>query len=165
MGSGKSSIGKRLASELSLPFVDADSEIEEAARMSIAEIFESQGEASFRSGEERVITRLLGNGAQVLATGGGAWMSAETRKNTKAEGISIWLDADLDILMERVGRRSNRPLLQNDNPRQVMSDLLEKRNPDYEKADIRVVSRNVAHEVIVSEIIDALSKFLDETNS
>lgn len=165
MGSGKSSVGKRLAASLNLPFVDADTQIEKAANMTIAEIFETQGEAVFRSGEARVITRLLGEGPQILATGGGAWMNEFTRNQVSQNGVSVWLDARLDVLMERVGRRSNRPLLKTQNPRQVMSDLLETRNPFYAQSDIKITSRAVPHEVIVDEISDALKRHFEERNA
>jgi shikimate kinase len=161
MGSGKSSVGKRFASKLGLPFRDADTEIETAANMSIAEIFENHGEASFRSGEARVIARLLTEGPQVLATGGGAWMNEETRTATQESGISIWLDGELDVLMERVSRRSHRPLLQNADPRGTMQKLMNERNPVYALADTRVESRAVPHEIVVQELAGALKTVLD----
>ena len=161
MGSGKSSVGRRLALRIGLPFKDADAEIETAAGMSIADIFDMHGEAEFRAGEHRVITRLLGEGPMVLATGGGAWMNEGTRQAVASQGVSVWLDAELDILMERVSRRSNRPLLQNDDPRGTMESLLAARNPLYAKADTRVLSRDVPHETVVDEIIDALHEHLD----
>jgi shikimate kinase len=156
MGCGKSSIGRRLAAALGLPFVDADDEIERAAFKTIPEIFADHGETYFREGERKVIKRLLGNGPQILATGGGAFMNAETRAAIEAEGISIWLRADLDVLMRRVAKRDNRPLLKADDPAGVMRSLMEQRYPVYAGADITVESRDTTHEIIVSEIVAAL---------
>lgn len=156
MGCGKSAIGRRLAAKLDLPFVDADEEIETAHKMTISEIFSQYGEEYFRDGERRVIARLLGNGPQVLATGGGAFMSPETRDNIGQRGISVWLKAELPVLMKRVLKRDTRPLLKNPDPEGVMRGLIEKRYPVYGEADITVESREVAHEVIVGEILDAL---------
>ena len=156
MGCGKSSIGRRLAAAIGLPFVDADDEIERAALKTIPEIFADHGETYFREGERKVIKRLLGNGPQVLATGGGAFMNAETRAAIQAEGISIWLRADLDVLMRRVAKRDNRPLLKADDPAAVMRTLMEQRYPVYAGADITVESRDTTHEVIVGEIVAAL---------
>lgn len=156
MGCGKSSIGRRLAVTLGLPFIDADDEIERAALKSIPEIFADHGEAYFREGERKVIKRLLGSGPQVLATGGGAFMNAETRAAVKADGISVWLRADLDVLMRRVAKRDNRPLLKADDPVAVMKSLMDQRYPVYAEADITVDSRDTTHEVIVGEIIAAL---------
>jgi shikimate kinase len=156
MGAGKTSIGKRLATRLDLPFTDADQEIEDAAGKTISEIFEEDGEECFRDGERRVIARLLEGGAKVLSTGGGAFMNEETRNRIAAKGISVWLKADIDVLMERVMRRDTRPLLKNNSPRAVMERLIEERYPVYALADITVVSRDVSHEVILNEIIAAL---------
>ncbi|MGI9407698.1 MAG: shikimate kinase [Hyphomicrobiaceae bacterium] len=156
MGAGKSSIGRRLAQQLDLRFCDADTEIERAAGKSITEIFEEHGEPAFRSGEARVIERLLNDGPQVLATGGGAFMNERTRELVAKQGVSIWLNADLDLLVRRVQRRNNRPLLQGKDPEKVLSELLELRNPTYALADISVHSRDVRHEVTVSEILVAL---------
>jgi len=160
MGCGKSSVGKRLATRLDLPFVDADDEIELAAGKSIPEIFADHGEPEFRDGERRVIARLLESGQRVLATGGGAFMNAETRANIARSGISLWLKADLDVLMRRVMRRSNRPLLKAEDPRAVMQRLIDERYPVYAQADVMVLSRDVPHDVIVSEIIGATRSFL-----
>lgn len=157
MGCGKSSIGKRLASTLELRFVDADDEIEKAADMSINEIFAQLGEEQFRDGERRVIARLLTGGPQVLSTGGGAFMSEETRGRVKEMGISVWLKAELPVLMRRVMRRDNRPLLKTANPEARMRELLEQRNPVYALADVTVESRDVAHDVIVGEILAKLA--------
>ena len=161
MGAGKSAVGRRLAASLNLPFTDADGEIEAAAGQTISEIFTEHGEAYFRTGERKVIARLLENGPQVLATGGGAYMDPETRAAVKANGISIWLKANLRVLMKRVGRRNNRPLLQVDNPETVMKKLMAQRNPVYAQADITVESREVPHEAMVSSIVDALSARLE----
>jgi shikimate kinase len=161
MGAGKSSIGRRLAQRLGLSFVDADAEIEAAAGMTIAEIFASYGEPYFRSGEQRVIARLLESGAQVLATGGGAYMNAETRAAIAQRGVSVWLKAEFDVLMKRVKRRAtaDRPMLQGD-PAQRIRELMEQRYPVYAQADVTVMSREVAHESIVNEIIAALAESL-----
>jgi len=165
MGAGKSAVGRRLAASLNLPFTDADSEIEAAAGQSIAEIFAEHGEAYFRTGERKVIARLLENGPQVLATGGGAFMDPETRAAVKEYGISIWLKASLRVLMKRVGRRKNRPLLQVDNPETVMKKLMAERNPVYAAADITVESKDAPHEVMVGSIIDALTARLQAANA
>lgn len=165
MGAGKSAVGRRLAASLNLPFTDADSEIEAAAGQSIAEIFAEHGEAYFRTGERKVIARLLENGPQVLATGGGAYMDPETRAAVKEHGISIWLKASLRVLMKRVGRRDNRPLLQVDNPETVMKKLMAERNPVYAEADITVESKEAPHEVMVGSIIDALTARLQAANA
>ncbi len=156
MGCGKSAIGRRLASRLDLPFVDADDEIEAAHKLTITEIFKQYGEPYFRDGERRVISRLLANGPQVLATGGGAFMNAETRDNIRRAGISVWLRAELPILMKRVLKRETRPLLKTPDPEGVMRSLMEARYPVNASDDITVQSRDVAHEVIVGEILEAL---------
>ena len=156
MGAGKSSIGRRLAARLGIPFSDADAEIEQAAGMSIADIFEAHGEPSFRSGEARVIARLLEHGPQVLATGGGAFMNPQTRANIHRTGISVWLKAEIDVLARRLRRRSDRPLLKTDDPTATLTNLLAARNPIYGEANLTVVSRDVPHEVIVEEIVKAL---------
>jgi shikimate kinase len=158
MGAGKTSIGKRLASTLDVPFSDADQEIEKAAGKSINEIFAEHGEAFFRDGERRVIARLLNSGGMVLATGGGAFMNAETRKSVGQRGISVWLKADIDLLMNRVMRRDTRPLLRNGDPRGVMEKLIGERYPVYAEADVIIDSRDVPHDVIVGEIIEAVAK-------
>ena len=161
MGAGKTAVGKRLAGRLELPFTDADSEIEAAAGESISDIFAQHGEPYFRDGEARVIARLLRNGSQVLATGGGAYMNAGTRSNIKANGVSVWLKAELPVLLNRVRRRDHRPLLAGKDPQTVMRELMRERYPVYAEADITVVSRDVPHEVIVEEVIEALSAWLD----
>ena len=158
MGVGKSSVGRRLAARLGIPFVDADAEIEKAAGMSIADIFARHGEADFRSGEARVIARLLEGGPQVLATGGGAVMNPDTRAAIRAKAISIWLSADFDVLMRRISKRKNeRPLLQTTDPAATLRQLLAEREPIYAQADVTVQSREVSHDAIVAEIMAALA--------
>jgi shikimate kinase len=156
-GSGKSAVGRRLASQLDLAFVDADEEIEQAAGKPIMDIFKDHGEAYFREGERKVIARLLSSGPQVLATGGGAFMVAETRDNIRRSGISVWLKAELSLLLRRVSRRNTRPLLEQD-PEGTMRTLMETRYPIYQTADIAVESRDLPHDAIVGEIIDALAE-------
>jgi shikimate kinase len=159
MGAGKSSIGRRLAEKLNFPFVDADHEIEVAADKSIAEIFADHGEAYFREGERRVISRLIENGAQVLATGGGAFINDDTRERIAGHGVSVWLKADLPLLMKRVNKRADRPLLLNDNPQAVMQRLMDERYPVYAKADVTVESRDVQHTQMVNDVIKMLAKW------
>jgi shikimate kinase len=162
MGAGKSSIGRRLAARLSIPFVDADIEIEKQAGMSIADFFARHGEADFRRGEARIIARLLDGGPQVLATGGGAVMNADTRAAIKAKGVSIWLTAEVDVLMRRINKRKHeRPMLQTADPAARLRELLVEREPAYALSDLTVQSREVPHEAIVTEIVMALSGFLD----
>src|ERR1700732_2609878 len=162
MGVGKSSIGRRLASRLGIVFVDADTETGKPAGMSIADIFARHGEADFRSGEARVIARLLDGGPQVLATGGGAVMNADTRAAIKAKGVSIWLSAELDVLMRRINKRKNdRPMLQTADPAATLRELVGAREPVYAQADLTVQSREVPHDAIVPEIRTALAAFLN----
>lgn len=156
MGAGKSAIGRRLAARLDLPYADADTEIEAAAGESVESIFAHHGEAVFRDGERRVIARLLDSGSMVLATGGGAYMHAETRERLRQRAITVWLRAELAVLLNRVARRDNRPLLKTGDPRAVMERLIAERYPIYAHADLTVESRDVAHEVIVDEIIAGL---------
>jgi shikimate kinase len=161
MGVGKSSIGRRLAARLAIPFVDADTEIEKAAGMSISDIFARHGEADFRSGEARVIARLLESGPQVLATGGGAFMNEGTRAAIKAKGVSIWLSAEYEVLLRRISKRKNeRPMLQTDNPDETLRYLLELREPTYTLADLTVQSREGPHDAIVAEIVTVLANHL-----
>lgn len=158
MGAGKSAIGRRVASAIGARFLDADREIERAAGMTIPEIFESRGEAEFRDGERRVIARLLDEPPLLLATGGGAFMDDTTRAVLAEKATTIWMRADLDILVKRCGRRSNRPLLKNGNPREILGGLIEARYPVYAEADIEVHSRDEPHEVAVNEIIRRLTE-------
>jgi len=156
MGAGKSTIGRRLSLRLRLPFLDADTEIEAAAGMSIPDIFEARGEPDFRDGEARVIARLLDSGPGVLATGGGAFMREDTRNRIRDKAISIWLKVDADIIMRRVKRRADRPLLQTADPEATVGRLIREREPIYQYADLTVWSRDVPHEKIVDECIEAL---------
>jgi len=161
MGAGKTAIGRKVAGSLGLPFVDSDHEIESVSRMTIPELFERYGEGEFRGLEQRVIHRLVSeNGPQVLSTGGGAFMNAQTREAVRAHGVSVWLKADLDLLMERVSKKQNRPLLKNDDPRGVLARLMDERYPVYGLADITVPTRDERKEVIAAEAIDALSRHL-----
>jgi len=157
MGAGKSTIGRRLSARLRLPFVDADAEIELAhAGMTIAEIFASYGEPYFRDGEARVIARLLEGGPAVIATGGGAFMREDTRGRIRGKAVSVWLKADADIIMRRVKRRADRPLLQTADPAATVGRLIGEREPIYQRADLTILSREVPHERIVDECIEAL---------
>lgn len=157
MGAGKSSIGRRLAHKLQVPFVDADAEIERAAGRTIPEIFEDLGEAAFRDGERRVIRRLLTeHPPHVLATGGGAFMADDTRTLIKERALSVWLDADLDVLFERVSRRANRPLLKTVDPKATLAELMRARSPIYAEADIAVRTSRAPIEVAVDAVLAAL---------
>jgi shikimate kinase len=160
MGAGKSSIGRRLASRLGMAFVDADTEIEQAANQSIPDIFEEHGEAYFRDGERRVIQRLLDGKPKVLATGGGAFIQPDTRTAIQASGISVWLKADRDLLLSRVKRRNNRPLLKEGDPAEIIDRLIAERYPIYAEAAIHVQSRDIAHEVVIDDILAALADYL-----
>lgn len=160
MGAGKSSIGRRLAGRLRVPFIDADSEIEAAAGMSIPELFEIHGEAHFRDGEARVIARLLEGGPAVLATGGGSFMREETRRRIGLKAVSIWLKADPDIIMRRVRRRADRPLLKTADPEGTVNRLISEREPVYRHADLSISSRDVPHDKIVDECVEALHAYL-----
>lgn len=166
MGSGKSSVGRKLAARLGLPFLDADTEIETAAGITIPEIFAQHGEATFRSGERRVIARLLGEKrALILATGGGAYMNPETRACIAQNGISVWLKADQDVLMRRVRKRANRPLLQTVDPEGTLRALLAEREPTYALADLTVISREEPHEVVVNAALASLATYLEGLTS
>ena len=158
MGAGKSAIGRRVATAIGARFLDADREIETAAGMSIPDIFETHGESEFRSGERKVIARLLKEPPLVLATGGGAYMNASTRKLLGRKATTIWMRAELDVLVKRCGRRSNRPILRNGDPRQILAGLIETRYPIYAKADIVIESRDEPHEVAVSAIVSELAE-------
>lgn len=158
MGVGKSTVGRRLAARLGMPFVDADEEIEKAAGMAISDIFSQFGEEGFRDGERRVIARLLDEGGTVIATGGGAFMNEATRALILDRGIAVWLDADIDILVERVSRREGRPLLAGKDPRTVLTELGAIRNPVYALAPIHVRSGDSPHEQTVEKIVEALPR-------
>ncbi|MDX8523151.1 shikimate kinase [Mesorhizobium sp. MSK_1335] len=160
MGAGKTAIGRKVAMILSLPFMDSDQEIESVSRMTVPELFERYGEPEFRALEQRVILRLLENGPQVLSTGGGAFMNAQTRGAITAYGVSVWLKADLDLLMERVSKKQNRPLLKNPDPRAVLERLMGERYPVYATADLIVPTRDDRKEIIASEVVAALCAHL-----
>ena len=162
MGVGKSSVGRRLANALELPFRDADTEVEAAAGRSIPDIFADLGEPAFREGERRVIARLLDEPPHVLATGGGAFMNDETRALIKERSISVWLKADLEVLVRRVSRKDSRPLLSGKDPLAVLTELAEKRYPVYAEADITVETGDTAHHVTVDQVIRALTRHLEE---
>lgn len=162
MGAGKTSIGRRLAVRLGLPFSDADDEIEKAADSSIEDIFERLGEENFREGERRVITRLLDGPPIVLATGGGAFMDPETRKVISENGVSIWLRSDLDTLVKRTSKRKNRPLLKNKNHREVLKQLIEVRYPIYQLADIIINSLDVSAEETLHQVVKSLDAHRSE---
>ena len=165
MGAGKSTIGRRLAKRLGLDFLDADTEIERAAGMTIPEIFEAHGEEEFRRGERAVIARLLHGGPHILATGGGAFMDAETRAAIAEHGIAVWLKADLAVLMARVRKRPHRPLLQGPDPEGVMRRLLAVREPVYGVAPVVVVSREGPHEDVMADMLTALTRHLDDEHA
>jgi shikimate kinase len=162
MGVGKSSVGRRLAAAIGLPFRDADAEVEAAAGRSVSEIFEALGEAAFRDGERRVIARLLEGPPHVLATGGGAFMSPETRTLIKARAVSVWLKADLPMLVRRIGRKDSRPLLAGKDPLEVLRAQAETRYPIYAEADVTVETQDSAHQVTVDQVIRALESHLGE---
>lgn len=162
MGAGKTCIGKRLARSLDMPFVDADTEIEAAADCSVEEIFARYGEQAFRDGERRVIARLLDDEPKVVATGGGAFTNAETRENVRRNGISVWLKADIDVLLQRVSRRNNRPLLKEGDKRQILERLMAERYPTYAQADFTVESGNESPDITVRKVIDALRSATDD---
>lgn len=162
MGAGKTTVGRRLAARLNRPFLDSDEEIEKAAQMSIPEIFEQRGEPEFRAGEMRVIARVLKTQNVVLATGGGAFVHPETRALVKEEAISVWLKAEIDILFERVSRRSNRPLLKTANPRATLEKLIDDRYPIYAEADVTVLSRDVPQDAVAADVVEAVLAFLKQ---
>lgn len=158
MGAGKSSVGRRLAAKLGVPFHDADAEIEAAAGCSISEIFDRFGEAAFRDGERKIVARLLDQPPHVLATGGGAFIDAGTRAKIRDAAISVWIKVPIEVLLSRVGRRDTRPLLRDGDPREIMEKLLENRNPVYAEADLTVESENGPHGTVVDRIFEALQE-------
>ena len=165
MGAGKTAIGKLVAQALELPFVDSDKEIERVSRMSITELFEAYGEPEFRALETRVIDRLMKTGPRVISTGGGAFINDNTRKHIRdLDGVTVWINADLDTLWERVSKRDNRPLLKTADPRGTLANLMTSRYPIYALADIEVMSRNVRKEVIANEVLDAVATALGDTH-
>jgi len=158
MGAGKTAIGRKVATMLALPFIDSDQEIESVSRMTVPELFERYGETEFRALEQRVILRVLENGPQVLSTGGGAFMNAQTREAIAAHGVSVWLKAELDLLMDRVSKKQNRPLLKSADPRAVLERLMGERYPVYATADVTVPTRDDRKEVIAAEVLEALCR-------
>ncbi|MBB6488438.1 shikimate kinase [Rhizobium lusitanum] len=156
MGAGKSSVGRLVAQQLGIPFVDTDAEIERVSRMTITELFATYGEQEFRALETRVIKRLLRGGPRVVSTGGGAFINDNTRQHIKRGGLSVWLNADLDVLWERVNKRDTRPLLKTENPKQTLENLMNARYPIYAEADLTVLSRDVSKEVMAKEVLAAI---------
>lgn len=156
MGAGKTAIGRKVATMLGLPFIDSDQEIESVSRMSVPELFERYGETEFRALEQRVILRVLEHGPQVLSTGGGAFMNAQTREAIAGHGVSVWLKAEIDLLMERVSKKQNRPLLKSADPRAVLERLMAERYPVYATANVTVSTRDDRKEVIAAEVVNAL---------
>ncbi|MFP5077324.1 shikimate kinase [Rhizobium sp. YIM 134829] len=157
MGAGKSAIGRLTAQTLGIPFVDSDHEIERVSRMSIAELFADYGEPEFRALETRVIKRLLTSGTRVVSTGGGAYINEATRRQIRKNGLSVWLNADLDVLWERVNKRDTRPLLKTEDPKGTLARLMEARYPIYAEADITVLSRDVKKERMVEEVLESIA--------
>lgn len=160
MGAGKTAIGRRVATELGIPFTDSDHEIETASRMTVPELFERYGEPEFRALEQRVIQRVLETGPKVLSTGGGAYMNEQSRQAIAQQGVSVWLKADIDTLLERVSKKQNRPLLKDGDPREVLERLAALRHPVYALADITVTTRNERKEIIAAEVIEAIASHL-----
>ena len=158
MGAGKSSVGRRLATALGVPFRDSDDEVERAAGQTISDIFSSLGEPAFREGERRVIARLLDEPPHILATGGGAFVNEQTRQLIKDKALSIWLKADVDVLVRRVGRKDTRPLLRDQDPREVLERLAQARNPIYAQADIIVETGDTPHQASVEAVLNALAQ-------
>lgn len=158
MGAGKTAIGRKVAAMLALPFVDSDQEIESVSRMTVPELFERYGETEFRALEQRVILRVLENGPQVLSTGGGAFMNAQTREAIASHGVSVWLKAEIELLMDRVSKKQNRPLLKSADPRAVLERLMAERYPVYAEANVTVPTRDDRKEVIAAEVANALCR-------
>lgn len=156
MGAGKSSVGRLVAQQLGVPFIDSDIEIERVSRMTITELFAAYGEEEFRALEARVMKRLLKGGPRVVSTGGGAFINARTRRHIKKGGLSVWLKADLDVLWDRVNKRDTRPLLKTENPKQTLENLMNARYPIYAEADLTVLSRDVRKEVMADEVLRAV---------
>ena len=165
MGVGKSTVGRRLAKRLGLPFVDSDSAIEDAAGYSAAEVFERYGEQDFRDGERRLVARLIDGEVRVIATGGGAYVDARTRQLLNERAITVWLDAPVNILAERTARRDTRPLLKNGDPKGTLERLAEERRPSYQEAHIHVKSGDGAHKDVVEAIIQALEEHLSKRSA
>jgi len=163
MGAGKSSVGRLVAQQLGIPFIDSDVEIERVSRMTITELFASYGEEEFRALETRVMKRLLKNGPRVVSTGGGAFINDRTRKHIKKGGLSLWLKADLDVLWERVNKRDTRPLLKTENPMQTLENLMNARYPIYAQADVTVLSRDVRKELMADEVLKAVIEYQTES--
>ncbi|WEX89315.1 shikimate kinase [Sinorhizobium garamanticum] len=157
MGAGKSAIGRLTAQALGIPFIDSDHEIERVSRMTISELFAAYGEEEFRALEARVLKRLLRSGPRVVSTGGGAYINERSRRQIKKGGMTIWLNADLDVLWERVNKRDTRPLLKTENPKQTLENLMRARYPIYAEADLTVLSRDVRKEMIVEEVLTAIA--------
>jgi shikimate kinase len=156
MGAGKTAIGRKVAAILALPFIDSDQEIESVSRMTVPDLFERYGETEFRALEQRVVLRVLEHGPQVLSTGGGAFMNVQTREAIASHGVSVWLKAELDLLMDRVSKKQNRPLLKSPDPRAVLERLMAERYPVYAMADVAVSTRDDRKEVIAAEVVEAL---------
>ncbi|MBX5050949.1 shikimate kinase [Rhizobium lentis] len=165
MGAGKSSVGRIVAGQLGIPFIDSDHEIERVSRMTIPELFAAYGEEEFRALETRVIKRLLKSGPRVVSTGGGAFINERTRRHIKKGGVSVWLKADLDVLWERVNKRDTRPLLKTENPKQTLENLMNARYPVYAQADLTVLSRDVRKEIMADEVLKAMIEAQKESSA
>ena len=163
MGAGKSAVGRIVASQLGIPFIDSDHESERVSRMTITELFAAYGEEEFRALETRVMKRLLKGGPRVVSTGGGAFINERTRRHIKRGGLSVWLKADLDVLWERVNKRDTRPLLKTENPKQTLENLMNARYPIYAQADLTVLSRDVRKEIMADEVLTAVIEFQKES--
>lgn len=162
MGAGKSAIGRLVANQMNLPFVDTDIEIERVSRMTISELFVAYGETEFRALETRVVARLLKGGPRVVSTGGGAFINENTRAEIKRSGLSVWLKADLDVLWDRVNKRDTRPLLKTENPKQTLENLMIQRYPIYALADLTILSRDVRKDQIVQDVLAAIAAQAEE---